>query len=78
MKKIHLTAVIWPEGQRYVSRCPEIGVASFGRTPAAARAALQEAVELWISNAKELGLLTDVLASLESDERYTTPLEVTV
>jgi predicted RNase H-like HicB family nuclease len=78
MKKMHLTAVIWPEGGRYVSRCPEIGVASYGRTPAAARKALQEAVELWIANARKLGLLADIRPSLESDERYTAPLEVAV
>ena len=53
-KTLHLTAVIWREGKRYVSRCPEIGVASYGRTPRAARRALQEAVELWLSNALQL------------------------
>ena len=58
MKKLHLTAVIWPEGKRYVSRCPEIGVASYGRTPTAARKALREAVELWLSNAGKLNLCT--------------------
>lgn len=56
-KPLHLTAVIWPEGKPYVSRCPEIGVASYGKTPAAAREALQEAVELWVSNARKLGVL---------------------
>lgn len=78
MKKMHLTAVIWPEGKKYVSQCPEIGVSSFGRTPSAARLALQEAVELWLANAKELGLLGDVACALESKERYTAPLEVAV
>ena len=78
VKTFHLTAVIWPEGKRYVSHCPEIGVSSFGRTPAAARRALQEAVELWIENAKELGLLKDIRSTLESGERYATPLEVAV
>lgn len=78
MKKLHLTAVIWPEGKRYVSRCPEIDVASYGRTPTAARKALQEAVELWLSNAKKLGLLAEVRATLESEERYTAPLEAVV
>lgn len=78
MKKLHLTAVIWPEGKQYVSRCPEIGVASFGKTPAAARRALQEAVELWLSNAKKLGLLAEVRPSLENEERYTAPLEIAV
>ena len=78
MKTLHLTAVIWPEGKRYVSRCPEVGVASYGRTPAAARRALREAVELWLSNAKKLGLLAEIRRTLETDERYTAPLEVAV
>ena len=77
-KVLHLTAVIWQEGNRYVSRCPEIGVASFGKTPRAARRALQEAVELWIANARKLGILSDVRPSLENRERYTTPMEVAV
>ena len=59
-RKVHLTAVIWPEGKHYVSHCPEIGVASYGRTPAAARRALKEAVELWLANAKQLGLLSEL------------------
>ena len=74
----HLTAVIWPEGTRYVSRCPELGVASYGRTPAAARRALQEAVELWLVNARKLRLLADVRPTLESKERYAAPLDVAV
>ncbi len=78
MKKLHLTAVIWPEGKRYVSRCPEIGVASYGRTPTAARKALREAVELWLINARKLGLLAEVLTTLQNEERYTAPLEIAV
>ena len=74
----HLTAVIWPEGTRYVARCPELGVASYGRSPAAARRALREAVELWIENARELGLLAELRPTLESEERYAAPLEVAV
>ena len=77
-KALHLTAVIWREGKRYVSRCPEIGVASYGRTPLAARRALQEAVELWLSSAQRLGLLDDVRPSLEMKERYTASIEVAV
>ena len=57
MKRDHLTAVIWKEGGQYVSKCPELGVASFGTTPEKARAALEEAVELFVSNAKRLGIL---------------------
>ncbi len=77
-RKLHLTAVIWPEGNRYVSHCPEIGVASYGKTPAAARRALREAVELWLANAAELGLLEELKPALQNDERYTSSLEVTV
>jgi len=77
-KVLHLTAVIWQEGNRYVSRCPEIGVASFGKTPTLARRALQEAAELWIANARELGILDDIRPVLEREERFTTPMEVAV
>jgi predicted RNase H-like HicB family nuclease len=77
-KTLHLTAVIWPEGNRFVSRCPEIGVASCGKSPTAARQALQEAVELWVANARELGTLSEIGPSLETSERYTAPLEVAV
>ena len=76
MKQYHLTAVIWKEGKHYVSKCPELGVASFGSTPEKAREALGEAVGLFISNAKRLNLLKDVEPSLASETRYTTPLEV--
>lgn len=76
MKQYHLTAVIWKEGKHYVSKCPELGVASFGATPEKARASLGEAVELFISNAKRLGLLEDVEPALSSGARYTTPLNV--
>ena len=77
-KTLHLTAVIWREGKRYVSRCPEIGVASYGKSPEAARRALQEAVELWVSNARKLGILDDLRPAMEKEERYTAPMEVAV
>lgn len=76
MKQYHLTAVIWKEGKHYVSKCPELGVASFGATPEKARAALEEAVELFISNAKRLHILEDVEPALSSQARYTTPLDI--
>lgn len=76
MKQYHLTAVIWKEGKRYVSKCPELGVASFGATPEKARAALEEAVELFISNATRLHMLEDVEPALSSEARYITPLDI--
>ena len=76
MKRYHLTAVIWKEGRHYVSKCTELGVASYGSTPEKARLSLEEAVELYIGNAKRLGLLKEMEPSLASEARYTTPLEI--
>ena len=54
MKHYHLTDVVWKEGAQYVSKCPELGVASYGSTPEKAKSSLEEAVELYIANAKRL------------------------
>ena len=70
MRYYHLTAVIWNEGRRFVSKCPELGVASYGLTPQKAESSLKQAVELYLSNAKKLGLLADVLPVLRSESRY--------
>lgn len=78
MKTYHLTAVIWKEGKRYVSKCPELGVASYGTSPESARAALEEAVELYVANAKKLGLLKDIEPALSSQTRYTAPMDIAV
>ena len=51
-----LTAVIAKEGNWFVSTCPELGVASQGKTRKEAYAMLAEAVELWLeaAGAKEI------------------------
>ncbi len=46
-----LTAVIQKEGGWFVSTCPELGVASQGKTRKEAHAMLAEAVELWLEAA---------------------------
>ena len=46
-----LTAVIQREEGWHVSTCPELGVASQGRTRKEAYAMLAEAVELWLEEA---------------------------
>lgn len=43
-----LTAVVEKDDGWFVSRCPELGVASQGRTRKDAHAMLAEAVELWL------------------------------
>ena len=47
----NLSAVIDKEGGWYVSTCPEVGIASQGRTRNEAYEMLAEAVELWIEGA---------------------------
>ena len=54
MRKYRLTAVVWEEEGQYVSHSPELGVSSCGDDADAAIAALQEAVELYIENARAL------------------------
>jgi predicted RNase H-like HicB family nuclease len=51
-----LTAVIQKEDNWFVSTCPELGVASQGKTRKEAYAMLAEAVELWFeaASAKEI------------------------
>ncbi len=46
-----LTAVIAKEGKWYVATCPELGVASQGRTLKEAFAMVQEAVNLFLETA---------------------------
>lgn len=53
MKLPKLTAVIEKEGKWYVATCPELGVASQGRTNEEAESMLQEAVELLLEEADE-------------------------
>jgi len=60
MKRIDISAKVWEgeeEKEAYVSKCPELEVASWGRTPAEALRCLKEAVELYLENAEELGII---------------------
>ncbi|MBI5376600.1 MAG: type II toxin-antitoxin system HicB family antitoxin [Candidatus Schekmanbacteria bacterium] len=76
MEKFKLTAVIWEEEVAFVSKCPELGVASCGATPREALSNLKEAVELYIDNAKAIGLLKEIKATLKTKEKYTSTFEV--
>ena len=53
MKLPRLTAVIEKEGNWFVATCPELGVASQGRSLEEAEAMIQEAVELLLDEADE-------------------------
>ena len=51
MKKLQLTGLLEREGSEYISRCPELDVASQGGTVEIALANLREAVQLFLETA---------------------------
>jgi len=59
--RIEFTVQIWREGGQYIAHAMPLDVASSGESPAAARAALDEAVRLFLKTADEHVTLTDVL-----------------
>jgi len=75
---LELTAVIWQEGKDFVSFCPELGVSSCGSNLEEAVAMLQEAVDLYLENARDLDMLDDTIESLTSARRWTTSIRVAV
>ena len=76
MKTYRLTATIWKEPEGYVAKCSELGVASAGDSPSEALANLKEATELYLENAKALGMLDDLKGILSGEEKFTSVLEV--
>ena len=68
-----LTALIEREGHGYVSLCPELDVASQGKTIEEARDNLREALELFLESASP----TEIKQRLR-DEVFVTQIEVTV
>ena len=67
--EIDYTVQIWREGSQFIAHAMPLDVASSGATPQAARAALDEAVKLFIKTAEQHGTLTEVLedAGYEQD-----------
>jgi predicted RNase H-like HicB family nuclease len=78
MKTFEYTEVVWKETEGFVSKCPELGVASCGDTFEEAVSNLKEAVELYLDNAKELDLIEDIEESLTTKEKFTAHLEAVV
>jgi predicted RNase H-like HicB family nuclease len=67
---------IWREGKQLVAHALPIDVASSSDTPESARAALHEALELFIASARDQGTLDEVLEECGytlSGTRWTAP-----
>ena len=60
---IDYTVQIWREGGQFIAHAMPLDVASSGATPQAARAALDEAVKLFIKTAEQHGTLAEVLTN---------------
>ncbi|NJL40645.1 MAG: hypothetical protein HC840_26685 [Leptolyngbyaceae cyanobacterium RM2_2_4] len=58
---VEYTAQIWKEGTQYIAHAMPLDVMSSGATPEAARLALDEAVYLFLSVAKDRGTLEEIL-----------------
>lgn len=77
MKTFTLTAVLREEDGVYVSKCPELSVASCGDTPDEALVNLKEAVELYLENVRALGLDDDEIgAAMRAPHKFTSTFEV--
>lgn len=72
------TSIIWNEEGGYVSNCPELGISSAGDTIEEAFNNLKEAIELYLENAKELGLIEDIKKFRGDSEKFTAPIEISV
>lgn len=70
------TGIVFKEGKRYTSLCPELDVASEGNTPDSASENLLEAVTLYLETAIEANLPYLRPVSQDEDPRITNPQAV--
>jgi len=65
---IEYTVHIWHEGDQFVAHAMPLDVMSSGQNPGEVRTALDEAVQLFLETATEIGTLEDLL--LESGKGF--------
>lgn len=66
---VDYTVQIWKEGGQFIAHAMPLDVMSSGPTPERARAAVDEAVALFLRTAAEMGTLDDVLREAGYDLR---------
>ncbi|HIJ06314.1 MAG TPA: type II toxin-antitoxin system HicB family antitoxin [Methanocalculus sp.] len=76
MGKIQLTVMIWEEDGLYISKCPEIEVSSCGNSPQDALENIHEAINLYIENARALGMMEEIELALRARHKFTSMIEV--
>ena len=72
--KYNFTAIIEKEEDMYVSLCPELDIASQGRTVEEAKKNLEEAISLFFEHASE----EEIKERLKEKEIYISPVEVKI
>ncbi len=78
MTRAQLTVIVWEEDDVFVSKCPEIEVSSAGNSVEESIENLREAIELWLENARNLGIIDDYLPMMTSDRKSTRIIEINV
>jgi len=76
MAKMLLTVIIREEEGVFVSRCPELEIASCGDSPQDALDNIREAIELYLENARALDMLQELKPVLTSRHTFTSLIEV--
>ena len=61
MKNLVVTEEIWKEGNMYTAYCPELDVASCGRSVEEARKNLMEVIQIQLEETARLGTLKEFL-----------------
>jgi predicted RNase H-like HicB family nuclease len=61
MKYVALTCMVQPEADQYVSKCLELGTASFGRTTEEAFDNVADATQVYLNTLEDLGECRQVL-----------------
>ncbi|KUK71072.1 MAG: Uncharacterized protein XE11_0920 [Methanomicrobiales archaeon 53_19] len=68
--------MIWEEDGLYISKCPEIEVSSCGNSPQDALENIHEAINLYIENARALGMMEEIELALRARHKFTSMIEV--
>lgn len=67
--KISFNVQIWREGKVYIAYVPELDISSCGKTSEKARKNIDEAVDLFLEEAKKIGTLEQILKEANFEKR---------